>query len=177
MTRSAPAAEVDWQWHVIYTKPRREAVALVQLERQGYVCYLPQRSVEKLRRGRRMPCTEPLFPRYLFIHLDSSLFGPSWAPIRSTVGVSHMLRFGDTPVRVDDGLIECLRRQEQLHCANPQPLFNEGERVRILAGPYAGLSAVFQMHDGDERALVLIELLRRTTPLRQPLANLRREVA
>lgn len=177
MIPSVPDIEPAWYWHVVYAKPRQEAVALDQLERQGYECYLPRRAVEKLRRGRRVPVTEPLFPRYLFIRLDSSLSGPSWAPIRSTVGVSHLLRFGDTPARVDDGLIECLRRQEQAHSAKTQPLFNLGERVSILEGPYAGLSAVFQMHDGDERALVLIELLSRPTPLKQPLANLRREVA
>ena len=38
-------------WHVIYTKPRQETIALTQLERQGYPCYLPIRRVEKLRRG------------------------------------------------------------------------------------------------------------------------------
>lgn len=177
MMPSDAGMETVWQWHVVYTKPRQETVALAQLERQGYACYLPLLTVEKLRRGRRVASTEPLFHRYLFIQLDSGLFGPSWAPIRSTVGVSHLLRFGETPARVDDALIECLRRQEQAHGAQTEPLFKMGERVRILAGPYAGLSAVFQMHDGDERALVLIELLRRPTPLKQPLANLRREHA
>jgi transcriptional antiterminator RfaH len=41
MTASEPALANAPRWHVVYTKPRQEAIALTQLERQGYPCYLP----------------------------------------------------------------------------------------------------------------------------------------
>jgi len=164
-------------WHVIYTKPRQETIALTQLERQGYPCYLPIRRVEKLRRGRRTEVTEPLFNRYLFIRLGYDLDSPGWAPIRSTLGVSHLLRFGDTPARVEEALIEQLRRLEQKALGTAESLYQPGDRVRIDEGVYAGLSAVYEMDDGDDRARVLIELLRRPARLTLPLASLRRDVA
>jgi transcriptional antiterminator RfaH len=59
-------------WHLVHTKPRLEETALVNLERQGYECYLPTLKVEKIRRGKAAIVSEALFPRYLFVRLDTS---------------------------------------------------------------------------------------------------------
>jgi hypothetical protein len=37
------------QWYLVFTKPGQEAKALSNLQRQGYVCYLPTIPVEKVR--------------------------------------------------------------------------------------------------------------------------------
>ena len=97
MTESEHYAKIPVRWHVIYNKPRREEIARNNLEKQGHEFYLPLRTLEKLSRVRRVQTSEPLFNRYLFIRLDESDEGPSWAPIRSTLGVSHLHRFGDQP--------------------------------------------------------------------------------
>ena len=159
-------------WYLLYSKPRQEDQALAQLENQGYRVYLPRRLTEVQRRGRKGIEARPLFPRYLFICLETGLDGPSWAPIRSTRGVSHMVRFGDRPVQVDAALIEALRQAEAAHGSAPVPLYQPGERLRITEGPYAGLSAIFQMDDGESRASVLIELLRKPVSLTLPLGAL-----
>ena len=99
-------------WHLVHTKPRQEQVALVNLQRQGYECYLPQLRVEKRSRSKVQAVTEPLFPRYLFIRLDSSDQGKSWAPVRSTLGVARLVRFGDRPAVVQDDLVALLRQRE-----------------------------------------------------------------
>jgi hypothetical protein len=36
-------------WYLVHTKPRQEDVALANLERQGYECYLPQLRIERNR--------------------------------------------------------------------------------------------------------------------------------
>ena len=38
-------------WYLVHTKPRQEGLALENLERQGYECYLPTLPSEKLRQG------------------------------------------------------------------------------------------------------------------------------
>jgi hypothetical protein len=81
-------------WYLVHTKPRQEEIALANLERQGYECYLPQMRIERVRRRKAEVTTEPMFPRYLFIRLDSSDQGKSWSPIRSTLGVSQLVHFG-----------------------------------------------------------------------------------
>ena len=161
-------------WYLIHTKPRQEQCALLNLERQGYECFMPLITVERLRRGRLSYIDEPLFPRYLFIHLGTAESDPSWSPIRSTLGVSRMVAFGTEPARVDDAIIEALRSRSQPGGTEPEKMFAAGEKLLVTEGPFAGLEAVYQMNDGESRVMVLIELLNKSTPLRIEPAKLRK---
>ena len=89
-------------WYLIHTKIRQERVALENLERQGFECFLPLIRAEKLRRGQLLVVQEALFPRYLFIRLGTGLESQSWSPIRSTVGVSRLVMRMRTP-RLSEG--------------------------------------------------------------------------
>jgi transcriptional antiterminator RfaH len=162
------------QWYLIHTKPRQEQRALLNLAQQGYVCYLPTIAVERLRRGALTVLQEPLFSRYLFIELSSSQSGQSWAPIRSTQGVSRLVTFGSEPARVDEQLIEALRAQSAQLQETPARLFKAGDAVQIIDGPFAGLQAIYQITDGERRAMVLIELLGKASPLRVAPTSLRK---
>lgn len=161
-------------WYVIYTKPRQEQRARLNLEQQGYECYLPLLTTEKLRQGVLTAVNEPVFARYLFIRLETSPSGKSWAPIRSTRGVSHLVTFGAEPAKVDARLIEVLRSQNGRMRERPERLFNEGDRVQIKEGPFAGLEAIYQMDDGESRSMVLITLLSKPAELAVSPANLRK---
>lgn len=161
-------------WHLVHTKPRQEKCALQNLEQQGYPCYLPMRPVEKLRQGVLTLADEPLFPRYLFIHLGREDSAKSWGPIRSTKGVSRLVCFGTEPARVGDSLVELLRANESALQGKPAPLFSPGERVRLAAGAFAGIEGVYQMADGECRVMVLIELLSRPLSIPVPVTALRR---
>ena len=101
-------------WYVVYTKPREEARARENLERQGHQCYLPELSLEKRRRGKVVPVTEPLFPRYLFIRCADELATASWDSLRSTRGVVKLVAFGAGPCTVDDAFLDAI----QLHNIN-----------------------------------------------------------
>ena len=155
-------------WYLIHTKPRQEHRALDNLQRQGFHCVLPTLRVEKVRAGRRVAVDEPLFARYLFVELDTTL---NWMPIRSTLGVSTLVRFGGAPAQVPAAVVAALeddaRRRTEAGGLDKR-LFEPGESVRILGGAFAGLEAVYQMPDGDQRALVLIEIL--SKPVRVPVA-------
>lgn len=144
-------------WYLVHTKPRQEDIALVNLERQGYECYLPQMRIERVRRRKAEVATEPMFPRYLFIRLDSSDHGKSWSPIRSTLGVSQLVHFGARAAKVDDTLIDLLRQRER---AMPtEAIFHSGDSVVIADGPFAGIEAIFQTADAERRAFILLEIL------------------
>jgi transcriptional antiterminator RfaH len=152
---------VSGHWYLIHTKPRQEAVALENLERQGYRCFLPLMRREKVARGRLRLVDEPLFPRYLFIWLESSLHSQSWTPIRSTRGVTRLVTFGKEPARVPAVLIEGIERQQEALAQAPQRVFAPGDGVLIVDGPFAGMEAIYQESDGERRVMVLIELMNR----------------
>jgi transcriptional antiterminator RfaH len=155
-------------WYLIHSKPRQEARALENLQRQGYEAWLPMLTVEKIRRGRIANVTEPMFSRYLFIRLDTVT--SNWAPIRSTLGVSRLVTFGSVPASVPDDLIEALRTAPM---QSRQRLLATGEEVLFVDGPLQGLRGIFQQHDGEARALVLIELLSKPQSIAVSLHDLR----
>ena len=161
-------------WYLVHTKPRQEQCALQNLEQQGYQCYLPTLLAERLRQGSLTVRDEPLFPRYLFIRLGQGQTAQSWAPIRSTKGVSRLVSFGVEPAKVDDRLIEILRAQEASAQAEPERLFKHGERVRLTEGAFAGIEGIYQMADSERRVMVLVELLSKQVRVRVAPAHLRK---
>lgn len=156
-------------WYLLFTKPRQESIALENLIRQGYECYLPTMRAEKIRRGALTLVDEPLFPRYLFIRLGSASSSTSWGPIRSTKGVSRLVIFGAEPARVGDALIAALAAREGSSQTSPKRLFNEGDPVRLMEPPFVGIEGVYQIADGARRAVVLIEILSKV--VRVPVAQ------
>jgi len=161
-------------WYLIHTKPRHEKCALQNLEQQGYQCYLPTIPTERLRQGALTLADEPLFPRYLFIRLDRGETAKSWSPIRSTRGVNRMVSFGREPARVDDALIDALKVREATLQDQPERLFKPGERVRLGDGPFAGIEGIYQMTEGERRAMVLIELISTPVALHVAPSSLRK---
>ncbi len=161
-------------WYLVHTKPRQERCALENLERQGFPCYLPVLPVEKIRQRAVKVAEQPLFPRYLFIRLGQGQSALSWAPIRSTKGVSRLVSFGSEPAKVDDALVDALRAREAALQGQPEPLFHAGERVRMTEGAFAGIEGIYQIADGERRAMVLIELMSKPVSLRVETVALRR---
>ena len=153
-------------WYLIYTKPRQEKCALQNLEQQGYQCYLPLLPREKLRQGALALSEEPLFSRYLYIKLAQDIMAKSWSPIRSTKGVSRLVRFGAEPAKIDDALVDLLKAHEASALGEPERLYKVGERVQLTQGPFAGIEGVYQMADGDRRVMVLIELMSKNVKVR-----------
>lgn len=149
-------------WLLAYTKPRAELLAEEQLLRQGYEVLCPQIRVQKLRRRRWSWLEEPLFPRYVFVGAHDE---QAWAPVRSTLGVTSLVRFGGVFASVSEEIINALRAGAD-QPNRFRPTFVQGQKVRILAGEYAALEAVFDTAEGDERATVLLELLGRQSRVR-----------
>lgn len=168
----APLHAASWGWYAVHSHPRKESVALENLERQGFESYLPRLKVQKVRRGKAVTVDEPMFARYLFVRLDSGMGGRSWAPIRSTIGVSRLVQFGGRPARVAPELIDWLRSREQEVAR--QRLYEPGEKVVVTAGPFAGLEAMVQANTAEERALILLEILSKPVTMSIDPALLRR---
>jgi len=159
-------------WYLVHTKPRQEDIALANLQRQGYECYLPQMRIERIRRRKAEVATEPMFPRYLFIRLDSSDQGKSWSPIRSTLGVSQLVHFGARAAKVDDTLVDLLRQRER--SLPTEAMFHSGDSVVIAEGPFAGIEAIYQTADAERRAFILLEFLSKPVSMHIDAGRLRK---
>jgi transcriptional antiterminator RfaH len=160
-------------WFLIHTKIRQENVALENLELQGYECFLPQINAEKLRNGTLQVVREPLFPRYLFIRLGTDLASQSWSPIRSTLGVSRLVTFGQAPAKIEEDLVSAIRAQTDTAAIQAHH-FNEGEAVVVTDGPFAGLEAIYQMASGEGRVMVLLNLMSKQVKMTLGPSSLRK---
>jgi transcriptional antiterminator RfaH len=144
------------KWHLIYTKPQQEKVALDNLIRQNYQCYLPLINKEKILRGKKILSKEPMFPRYLFIRLSHD-GQQNWSPIRSSIGVSHLVHFGGLAASLDDEMMDNLK--QKIDKALVVKVFSIHDKVEILTGPFKGMEAIFNTYKGEERAMLLLNFM------------------
>lgn len=148
-------------WYVMQSKPHKERQLCAYLEARGLEVFYPAFRVEPV--NPRSAKVRPLFPRYLFVHLDLDEIGVSglkWSPF--AIG---LVEFDGYAVPVPDGVIGTIRRQIQaIEAAGGQSLagMQPGDRVRITDGPLAGYEALFDMRlRGSDRVQVLLEMLGR----------------
>lgn len=146
-------------WHVVYTRPRQERLAEVNLLRQQYEAWLPLIG-KWARSASGWACTtQPMFPRYLFLRATQEQ--QSLAPVRSTFGAVGLVRFGERSPTLGDEMVATLRRLADESREPPNPL-RPGARVRVVAGPLAGLQALVAA-SAARRVEIFLSLLGRDT--------------
>jgi transcription antitermination factor NusG len=108
------------------------------------------------RRGSGRSTVAPLFPQYVFARLDLSLH---YFEVRYMPGVVGFVCAGAEPLMVSEEIVgavlsRCTNGIVQL---DPKP-FCQGERVRIVDGPFANFEAIFESYlSGAKRAAILLE--------------------
>jgi transcriptional antiterminator RfaH len=154
----------------VFTKPSAESTAKTQLERQNFRVYYPRLLRPSLHRGRWVDRIVSLFPRYLFVHVDTAC--QSLAPVRSTFGVVDIVRFGSQPATVSDAIVEDLVQRADVHSGlhrlSCRSRFERGMRVNVIAGAFEGLDGIFEREAGSDRVVILLEVLGRRTPVGVP---------
>jgi transcriptional antiterminator RfaH len=161
-------------WYVVHTKPRQEVLALENLERQGYCCYLPKFRSKRAMASKLIVIDEPMFPRYLFIGVDQLFETKGSSPIRSTRGVHELVRFGSQPAQIDFELLNAIYEREVAQERQPNNPFKVGDRVKVVNGPLAGIESIYQAKSGEERSMILLRLLNRPVTVKVSTAQLRR---
>ena len=97
-------------WFAVVTKPRQEQIALQNLQRQGFECFLPMAENPYQRRSKKhQKIIEPLFPRYLFLNAIADT--QNLAPVRSTKGVISMVRFGTELAVIPEHIINAIKQR------------------------------------------------------------------
>lgn len=156
-----PKAYSPDPWYLAYTKPRLEDVARVNLEQQGFESYLPL--YKKFKRTEQGPVSvfEPMFPRYIFFRPGKP--EQSISVVRSTKGITSLVRFGFEPARVDEDLLRRIRQIEQDR--NQATLLElsklkAGQAVRLQHTALQGVEGIIQSVS-SKRVQVLLEILGR----------------
>jgi transcriptional antiterminator RfaH len=150
------------RWYVAQTQLNAENKAVAHLGRQGFVTYLP-RYLKRRRHARRVDVVSaPLFPRYLFVEIDTAI--QRWRSIYSTLGVSQLVGHGDAPTPVSDQIVSTLKSREDmagLIKLDHRPIFRVGDKIQVLDGVFADRLGLYEGMKDCDRVAILLDLLGR----------------
>jgi transcription antitermination factor NusG len=92
-----------------------------------------------------------------------------WYPIKLTHGVERLLAtVAGVPLAVPDAWIDHFRRAEAAGVfdrTREHAVFAKGDRVRVEAGPFAGLVGEVLRSEGRQRVEILLSFLHRAVPV------------
>jgi transcriptional antiterminator RfaH len=151
------------RWLVAYTKPRMEQVALQNLERQAFEAYLPLYKKFKKTETGMVPVLEPMFPRYIFFRPSKE--EQSIESVRSTKGISNVVRFGHEPGVVSTDMVALLKSFEAAqNQATPETMstLKVGQKVKLKHVALGNMEGLVQSVSA-KRVAVLLEILGRPT--------------
>lgn len=159
------------RWFAVNTQPAAEAKATANLMRQGWATFYP-RTLKTIRHSRRIRTElRPFFPGYVFVALDP--LRDAWRAVDSTYGVRQLVRQGETPSPLPQGIVEGL---QAMMAEDGRIVFTSaltaGDKVRFLAGPFADMIGSLERLDANGRVLVLLDLLGRPTHVQAKAADL-----
>ncbi|MGO4869890.1 MAG: transcription termination/antitermination protein NusG [Roseiarcus sp.] len=147
------------RWYVATTSPHKERVAEANLAKQNYRSFLPIH-LETRRHARKFKTVlAPVFPSYIFVVLDVGR--QRWRSVNGTLGVQRLIADGERPLAVAPGVVETLIQSSDRQGALTYKVDDLaiGDRVELVAGPFAGSLGILQRLDGEARVQVLLHLL------------------
>ena len=151
------------KWYALWTKSHCEQMVFDQLAAKGFQAFLPKIEAWSRRGGVRHHIPVPMFPGYLFLHHAMEL--NSYIEVLKTRELVRVLGDGrDRLAVVPDPEIEAIQKVVQAQLpALPYPYLREGQRVRIMKGPLAGVEGILVHTKPNKGLLVLsIELFQRS---------------
>ena len=149
-------------WYALYTKPRHEFVVLGELQKKGIESFLPSFKRLQQWKDRKKTIEFPLFPGYLFVHLqhDSAAF---LNVLKTRSVVTFISSTPGHPSSVASEEIQSLKllldSGEEL---DVYPNLKEGELIRVKRGPLKGAEGILTMRGNQHQFLVNIHLLGRS---------------
>src|SRR5690349_13734607 len=95
-------------WYALHVKPHAERRVSDHLSLKPIPTFLPLIETIRSRRTRRLAVLEPLFPGYLFVHLDCVDTDPRWQAVRWTPGVRRVLGTEGNPGPIPDDVMAAI---------------------------------------------------------------------
>ncbi len=149
------------RWFAVWTRSRQEKCAATMLETLGIPHFLPLKTEVHQWSDRKQTVTVPLFSGYLFVHIN--LAKSSRLEVLNASGVAGFVGNQMGPSPIPDQQIEDIRTvlETRIECT-VLPLLNEGDRVRVLRGPLAGLEGLLVRGNSSSRLSISIEMIHKS---------------
>jgi transcriptional antiterminator NusG len=163
------------QWYVIHTYSGYEHKAKAALEERvralgkeshfGDVL-VPAEKVVELVKGRKKTSSRMFFPGYMLVNME--LNDETWHIVKSTPKVTGFVGGATQPAPIPESEVREITHQMAEGAARPKPkvLFEAGEQVKVIDGPFQDFNGVVEEVKPDKGKLrVLISIFGRATPV------------
>jgi transcription antitermination factor NusG len=129
-------ASIGRNWYAVFTVPQNEKSAVKHLDLQEIESFLPTYETVRIWKNRqRMKIVLPLFPSYLFVHINSR----ERAKVLRSPGVLYIVGNGREYLPLPYPEIEFLRSGLCRQRIEPYRELLVGERVRVKRGVMQGV--------------------------------------
>ncbi len=163
------------QWYVVQVYSTFEDYVAGQLkeriERSGLddqfgEIMVPREEVVELKKGQKITSQRKFFPGYILVEMEMN--EETWHVVQDTPKVSGFLGAGGKPRPMPKHEVEALCRQIEEGVERPRPkvMFDVGEAVRVIDGPFASFNGVVEEVMEDKAKLkVSVSIFGRPTPV------------
>jgi transcriptional antiterminator NusG len=149
----------DHSWYAVYTKSRHEQLVRKQLEGKGIANFLPVYEKTSQWKDRTKRITLPLFPGYLFV----KILWHERLEVLKAFGVVHIVGDGYHPQPIpEEQILNILAFRDNGFNYESHPYLNEGNKIRIVDGPLAGLEGILVRKKNQSRLVVSVDLIQRS---------------
>lgn len=126
---------------------------------------IPSETVVELKKGEKRTSSRKFFPGYILIKME--LTDESWHLVKETSKVTGFVG-GNTPFPIPDEEVSKITRRMEEGAEKPRPkvLFEVGETVRVIDGPFLNFSGIVEDVKPDKGKLrVTVTIFGRATPV------------
>ncbi len=160
LSAAAPFPEAQATWCVAYTKSRQEKALADDLDLLGIHHYLPVVNSVRYYGRRKIHCSLPLFPGYLFLCGTKADFITA---DRTRRVVRYIKPPDPARLRVElDSIRLALESGGEL---TPAPMLLKGVAVEITSGPFRGVRGVVASMSDAARVVLNVDLIGRAAAL------------
>jgi transcriptional antiterminator NusG len=162
-------------WYVVHTYSGYEHKAKAALEERVRALgkqdlfgpiLVPAEKVVELVKGRKKTSSRKFFPGYILVNME--LNDETWHIVRSTPKVTGFVGGATQPAPISEEEVREITDQMAEGAARPKPkvLFEAGESVKVIDGPFQDFNGVVEEVKPDKGKLrVLISIFGRATPV------------
>ena len=163
------------QWYIVHTYSGFEERvkenlgqridALGMRERFGEI-KIPTETLVEMKGGKKREVQRKFFPGYILIEMDMT--DEAWHLVKNTPKVTGFVGTGKkptplTPEEVDQILTQVVTTKEK---PKPKHVYEHGENVRIIDGPFTNFTGVVEEVNLDRNTLkVMVTIFGRSTPV------------
>jgi len=151
--------EMPLSWYALHIRSRHEKRVAERLASQSLETFLPlHRSRHTWKNGVHADVDLPLFPCYLFARASIH----DRIRLLQHPGVLGFAASSASPTVIPDEEISVLRTATESLKAEPHPYLSNGDAVRIVSGPFKGMTGILTRRKHEYRVVLSIEAIMRS---------------